>query len=129
MIAYIRSLQVLNEFSGQNGTDIFNFKYIVSILVIFFLQVNHNFLKLKDLPSSQTQNINIPPKIDKELLQQTIVDFFNFYGKKYEIAKDLISLNIGRFQKRKLDVTQTIFTPEQKRLVYTLHIFKPLPLL
>lgn len=109
LIAYIKCLQ------DALGTDVVHFNtYIISILVIFYLQVNNNFPKLKDLSPSQIRSINIPPKIDGNALKQAVVDFFNFYGKKYEVSNDLISLKIGRFQKRKLDIQQKL-NPEQKR--------------
>ncbi|XP_055323571.1 uncharacterized protein LOC129578676 isoform X2 [Sitodiplosis mosellana] len=114
LIAYVKSLQ--NAFA-QQGTEIIHFNtYLISILVIFFLQVNHNFPKPNELSSSNSQTIDVPPKIGKDFLKKTVVEFFNFYGKKYEVAKDLISINIGRFQKRILDSQQTRHTPEQKRL-------------
>lgn len=119
LIAYIKGVQsALNKSLAQSGTDLFHFNtYLISLLVIFFLQVNRNFPTVKSLPSSHNQSINVSPKIDKKFFEKIVVEFLNFYGKKYEIAKDLMSLNIGRLQKRKADVLQTKHTPEQKRLV------------
>lgn len=101
LIAYIRSWQnVLNELMAQKGLHAFRFNtYIISVLVIFFLQVNHNSPKLRYSPSSQIKFIDHLPKVDKYDLKRVIVQFFEFYGKIYA-AQDVISVNTGRWEDR-----------------------------
>lgn len=121
MIAYVRAWQIaINEVAVQNGfRSAFRFNtYIISVLVIFFLQLNYDFPKLKDLPSSQSIFIDHLPQlqIDKAELKRAAKRFFEFYGRVYEKCK-LISLDIGRWQNRKLDKQQATFTPERQKFV------------
>lgn len=128
LIAYVRAWQnTLNDMAVKKGFFFaFRFNtYIISVLVIFYLQLNHNFPPLADVPrSSQLKSIdNMPKTVNKAELKQAVCKFFEFYGRKYEKCK-LISLNIGRWQNVQLNRQQTIFTPEQKMLVLTLKIYK-----
>lgn len=112
LIAVVRSLQnVMNKTLAQDG---FN-TYIIAVLVIFFLQVNYKFPKIKDVPLSECKSIDIIPIIDEKQLKKSVAEFFNFYGKKLEVGKHLISTNIGRWQERHLQAKQSVFTPEQER--------------
>lgn len=89
------------------------------MLVIFYLQLNHDFPKLADVPpkklvpSIDRESI---PKVNREELKHAVCKFFEFYGRKYEKCK-LISLNIGRWQNAELNRQQSVFTPEQKMFV------------
>lgn len=113
----MKSLQ--NTLNSQNASESVHFNtYITSIFVIFFLQVNYNFPKLKNLPSSQLTSIDIAPIINKDsFFKKAFKDFFHFY-KKLEVERHLIDLNIGRWQERQLQNSQTIFSPEQKRFAF-----------
>lgn len=119
LIAYVKSwLNILNDIAAKEGTTAFRFNtYIIAVLVVFFLQMNHNFPKLRELPSSQTDGIAsvFVPKIDKERLKHIVEGFFEFYGKKYQFTNMLISPNIGRWQERQQPAQQTKLTSEQKR--------------
>lgn len=44
-----------------------------------------------------------------------LLEFFHFYGSRYEINNHLISARIGRWQEQRLTGQQKHFTPEQKR--------------
>lgn len=119
LIAYIRAWQmVLDEVAKQNGHRFaFRFNtYIVSVLVIFYLQLNRNFPKLEVLAPSRNEFNDHVPQVDAKHLKQAVQQFFEFYGKKYEKCK-LISLNFGRWQNQKLDKKQHIISPERKKLV------------
>lgn len=110
----------LNDIAVKKGF-LFAFRfntYIISVLVIFFLQLNYNFPKLADVPSSsQLKSIDhVPKPVNKAQLKEVVCKFFEFYGRKYEKCK-LISLNIGRWQNVQLSRQQTVFTPEQKSYV------------
>lgn len=120
MIAYIRYWQkAINETHVQKGLHAFEFStYIITVLVIFFLQLNQNFPKLSDVPASQSKSIQqVPCNVKKERLKQTIGECFKFYGEKFQIKQQTISVNIGRWQERILQSQQTNFTLEQKRFV------------
>lgn len=121
LIAYIRSWQnALNEAAAQEGLKAFQFNtYIISVLVIFFLQMNKIFPKLKDLPPSKSKCIDHIEVVGNDKLRQLVNQFFEFYGKKYQMGIQLISINIGRWQERQLPAQQTILTPEQTR--YTIN--------
>lgn len=119
LIAYVRAWQIsLNEVAAKNELCAFRFNtYIISILVIFYLQLNHQLPKLEDLPSYQIKSIDFVPKIDKDQFKNVARKFFEFYGNYYEINCKVISIDVGRWQNRELDSRQTNFTPAQKRYV------------
>lgn len=119
MIAYIRAWQIaIEEVAIQNDHRCaFRFNtYIISVLVIFYLQLNHNFPKLATVPPTRSQFSGDVPQVDGKKLKHAIRQFFEFYGKKYEKCK-LISLNIGRWQNRQLDKGQHILSPERQKFV------------
>lgn len=114
LIAYVRSWEnAVNEIASKNGITGFNFNtYIISVLVIFFLQMNFKFPKLKELPPSKSKSIVCVPMVEKERLKLTIAGFCEFYAKK--LRDQIICLDIG-WQDRTLPPQQTRFSPEQKR--------------
>lgn len=119
LIAYIRCWQnTLNEAAEQNELKAFKFNtYILSVLVIFFLQITKKIPKLKDLPATQSTTINHIESVNETHLKEAICQFFEFYGEKYSISRQLISINIGRWQERHLQHQQINLKPEQKRLI------------
>lgn len=122
LIVCVKSLQ--NVLNSQDTSESVHFNtYILSILVIFFLQKSFNFPKLKDLPSTQLTSIDNNVPIDKDTLKKAIKGFFKLY-EKYEVGKHLIDLNIGRWQERQLQSSQTIFSPEQKRFAFISHVIR-----
>lgn len=78
LIAYIRSWQeALNEASLPKGLSAFRFNtYIISVLVIFFLQVNQKFPKIAGVPRTESKFIDHVPHVEKESLKRLISDFF-----------------------------------------------------
>lgn len=121
MIAYVRAwLNAVNEAAVAKGAQPairFN-TYIVSVLVVFYLQMHQQFPKLADVPPSQSKHIwSVSQIVDRDYLKRSIREFFDFYGKKYELKNQLISVNIGRWQDPQLEIKKTNFTPEQKRYV------------
>lgn len=121
MIAYIRAWQnVLNEVAKQNDLIAFEFNtYIISVLVIFYLQMNHGWPTISGLVTTRGASGS------EEDLGKYLNGFFQFYGKKYEIPIHLISVNIGRWQEKRLQPKQNQFSSEQKRYVYTLYFNTP----
>lgn len=114
MIAYIRSCQsVLNEIVPEQAFQ-FN-TYIISILAIFYLQMNHDFPQIKDVPYVVSTCINVVPKIERNLLLQAVGGFFKFYADRYEINNHIISITVGRWQQIHLGAHETNFSAEQKR--------------
>lgn len=119
LIAYVRAwLNALNEVAVVKGAHFaFRFNtYIVSVLVIFYLQMNRNFPKSADVPPSHTTCVDcVSQNVDKEYLKRSISEFFEFYGKKYELKNQLISVSIGHWEDPQLEIKKTNFTLEQKR--------------
>lgn len=120
LIALIRSWQnILYDVAAQKGWRTFHFNtYIISVLVIFFLQVNYNFPKLSHLPPSQIKFIDHVPKVDENSLKRAIVQFFEFYGQIYAI-QDVISVHNGRWEDR----SNESINFDQSRFVYFIRFF------
>lgn len=124
LITYVKSWQdALNTAATLKEIHAFQLDtYIISVLVIFYLQINQNFPKLANVPASQVNSINHIPPVDGEHLKRSIQQFFEFYGSAYEPAEQLISVYVGQWEKRWPDSnenSQTDFTPEQKRFVFS----------
>lgn len=60
---------------------------------------------------------NVPFRLDSNL-DELICGFFHFYGHQYEFKNHLISLNIGKWQEKRLQKSQKALKPDQKRLVF-----------
>lgn len=104
----------------RKGLRAFEFNtYIITVLVIFYLQLDQKFPKLADVPPSHSKFIDHVPQfqMEKEKLKQTLRQFFEFYGDKFQMKRQIISVNIGRWQERILQSGQTNFTTEQKRFI------------
>lgn len=72
----------------MGGDNTFN-TYIVSILVIFFLQVKHRYPTAGQcLVVTSTESDYIP----------ILYKFYSFYSKNYQPFQHIISTNIGQFQ-------------------------------
>lgn len=107
MITFIRMWQsVLNQLNIAR----FEFNmYTISILVIFFLQMEHKF------PTTDQTPANVCSKVSNFRL--ILKEFFNLYGSRYQMWNHVISTRIGRWQERRIQAKQTYFTPAQKRFV------------
>lgn len=105
MITFIRTWQITLK-----RLEIAQFEfnaYIISVLVIFFLQMNYDF-----------------PTIEKTVVRSTVSNFksalkgfFNFYGNQYDIPNHVISTQIGRWQQRYVQPDEILFDPAQKQFV------------
>lgn len=118
LIAYVRSwLNAVNEVaiaSGLPSVCSFN-TYIVSVLVIFYLQLNQLFPILSNVPASNAKCMDRVPPVDKEYFKRSVQEFFEFYGRKYELKNQLISVNVGLWQNPRLTTKRSNLTHEQKR--------------
>lgn len=114
LIAYIKAWQkILNEVAARNGIKAFQFNtYIISVLVLFCLQVSYDLPTITTLPSALSKNIRLSAKT---VVNELAHEFFNFYYKYYEISAKVISLSMGRWQDRKAPKQQKQLTPELKR--------------
>lgn len=65
--------------------------YVISVLVIFFLQVNHKFPTIDQSLSVRSMIADFKP-----VLRQ----FFSFYGNQYEMWHHVINVHVGKWQKR-----------------------------
>lgn len=108
---------MLNDQASKSGLVAFNMNtYIIAVLVIFYLQVNHELPTIDGLISAIAKGLKFSPK--KSSLEQFIKEFFDFYAKTFESKSHLISANVGRWQQKK-QIGQKHFTPEQKRLTFS----------
>lgn len=89
LITFVRMWQItLNRL----GIAQFEFNtYIISVLVIFFLQVNHKFPTIDRSTAICSMVSDFKP-----VLRQ----FFSFYGHQYEIWNHVINVHIGQWQER-----------------------------
>lgn len=123
MIAYIRAWQnVVNKLATKNGNAAFQFNtYIISVLVIFFLQMNYSLPPVNDVTilvgsGQSTAAPNSKSTLDEvNDFDKMLGEFFHFYGSRYEINNHLISTCVGRWQEQRLTGQQKHFTAEQKR--------------
>lgn len=85
----------------QLHTKCFNFNsYIITILVIFFLQVKHQ------LPTSLRRNhFDAKARTKKmfefeevSILMELVPEFFDFYANKYQMESQIICSQLGRWQ-------------------------------
>lgn len=120
MITYLKSLQeALNRAGILKEMHAFEFNtYIISVLVVFYLQLNQNFPKLASVLAAQVTSIDKVPPADGHLLKQSIRQLFEFYGNSYKIEDHVISLHIGKWDNRTFDPNQQEITLEQKRFVH-----------
>lgn len=122
LIGYIKSWQyVVSTLAAQRDTTTFQFNtYVISVLVIFFLQMNYGLPAVSGIlvTSEEKRTDKTSTKSTAEQtkdLNKMLADFFHFYGGRYEINNHLISTWIGRWQEQRLTGQQKHFTPEQKR--------------
>lgn len=122
MIECISAWQnALNSIYDENGAVAFQFNtYMISALVIFFMQVNYDVPTIQDVASYRLKpeamkKANASLKKDLECFDKILSDFFYFYGNRYQIWNHVISLNIGRWQERRIQDQQRWFLPNQKR--------------
>lgn len=120
MILFIRSWQ---ESLRRLCSTRFEFNtYTISILVIFFLQVEYKYPKVEQIVNQyQTTSPKIPD------LEQAIKGFFTFYGKRFQMGNHVISANIGQWQERHNQPKQKLSSAAKQRFVsfiMKLHVLK-----
>lgn len=112
----------LKTILSQTNANMFHFNsYIISILVIFFMQVNYDVPIAPDVHAMRSNSeslTKVKKSVQKDfaILDKILADFFWFYGQRYQIWNHVISLNIGRWQERRIQDQQKSFQPNQKRL-------------
>lgn len=90
--------------------------------MIFFLQVHYDLPAANDIMMHLSNNGKIISSERSVFEEQKdfgriLLEFYHFYGARYEINNHLISAQIGRWQEQRLTGRQKYFTPEQKRFV------------
>lgn len=108
LISYISAWQtVLN----RQGSPEFEFNtYIISVLVIFFLQVNYKIPTLDNIANFVSNaNTNVPN------FKTCPRQFFDFYGNRYQMHNHVISAHIGQWQEMRCHPEQTRFSEAKQR--------------
>lgn len=125
MITYIRAWQnIINRNAFQKyGSIAFEFNtYIISALVIFYLQLHQKLKTIDDIQTivttAQVHDVarsDLPNDMARFL--DYLYEFFYMYGERYQNWNHVMSCHIGRWQERRIQPEQRVFTPNQKRCV------------
>lgn len=99
MIANIKAWSfVLNKQAMEHGLVAFDMNtYIIAMLVIFYLQLNHGLPTPTELDSTIATKTKFS---SKNKLNEFVIEFFEFYGKKFAPKSHLISINVGKWQEK-----------------------------
>lgn len=108
MISYIRAWQ--NVFNQMSNEQLLHFNtYIISILVIFYLQMSKSLPALKDLPKAVAEaKANESVKCGMADFRRTLHGFFSFYGGNYKISQHVVHVQSGQWQTQRAYVFSTI---------------------
>lgn len=100
LIAFVKSWQkTLNKIAAQKGMQAFQFNtYVISVLVIFFLQLKRNFPKLENVQASELQAIDHVSNGNIEELKQMVTEFFDFYNSD-KLFYQKINVHTGQWEK------------------------------
>lgn len=95
-------IQIWQKIVQKTHEALFDFNtYIISLLVMFFFQVNYNLPNISNFHNSSHK------KRFKDVNIKTIArEFFSFYGNSYNMRTQVISVQIGRWQQRQLNPSQ-----------------------
>lgn len=106
---------MLNDVAANNGSvaAVNMNSYIIAVLVIFYLQLNHKLPTVTDLASTIAQGMKVSAK---NSFGQLVKGFFSFYGKIFDAKSHLISANVGKWQQKRQG-GQKHFTAAQKRFL------------
>lgn len=122
LIEYVLAWQnAINATLDQNELSAFQFNaYIISALVIFFMQVNYDTPVISEITTTRSNSDAMKKasasfKKDMASIDKILTDFLWFYGQRYQIWNHVISLHIGRWQERRIQDQQKHFEPSQKR--------------
>lgn len=105
LITFIRTWQIT-----LNRLEIAHFEfntYIISVLVIFFLQMDYNFPTIEETV--------VRAKVSN--FKTALKGFFNFYGNHYQIRDHVISTQIGQWQQRHIQLEQKPFGTAEQQFV------------
>lgn len=99
LIAYIKAWTfVLNEQAIKYGLVAFDMNtYTIAMLVIFYLQMNHELPIVTELASTIASKVKFS---SENQLDEFVKEFFEFYGKKFAPKAHLISINVGKWQQK-----------------------------
>lgn len=89
--------------------------YIISVLVIFFLQVKHNAPIVDDvwsLPTLEKDNFS-----NLRVSSEFVRDFFSFYGNSPYLWTHIVSVHTGRWIERRPKLENPSPSPAEQRLV------------
>lgn len=93
------------------------------MFAIFFLQLEQTLPVIDQIQAAILNKNSVGGKKattdNTQELQEILFKFFHTFGTKYEPANDIISAAVGKFQKRKIDRLQTVYSEQQKRFEYT----------
>lgn len=92
------------------------------------MQVSYGVPTIQELasirPNAQAaQKASALHQKDLDNLDKILVDFFWFYGNRYQIWNHVVSVNIGRWQERRIQDQQKLFLPNQQRFAQRLSFF------
>lgn len=100
---------------NQLGIAHFEFNtYLVSVLVIFFLQMNYKF------PTVGQTSVGICSVVSD--FKPVVRQFFEFYGNHYDIPNHVISTQTGDWRKRRIRPQQEQLSAAEMQLVSSTHI-------
>lgn len=107
MVGYLRAWQnVLNVILSQHGKTAFEFNtYIVSVLVIFYLQNKSMLPSIADISSFKPDSRSTLAK-NSNKFKELLLDFYLFYGKQYQKKNHLMSTYITHWMCIKKDPSQ-----------------------
>lgn len=89
---------MLNERALKHGLVAFDMNtYIISVLVIFYLQSNHGLPTVTELDSTTATETKLS---SKNKLNDFVKEFFEFYGKQFAPKSHLVSINVGKLQQK-----------------------------
>lgn len=125
LITYIRAWQnIVNRNALQTtGSVAFEFNtYIISLLVIFYLQLHQKLKTIDEIQSTVTnaqnhEDVRNDVANDMARFLDYLYDFFFMYGERYQKWNHVMSCHLGRWQERRTQPEQRAFTLNQKRYV------------
>lgn len=111
LIMYVKTWQTVLKRLGNAHFE-FN-TYIISVLVIFFLQLELGEENFPTVDKLITNNARINSNITN--FRPVLRLFFEFYGNRYQMCEHIISINIGRWIEKNQQINYNFLSPAQKR--------------
>lgn len=112
---------VMNKVAAQKEMQAFQFNtYVISVLVIFFLQQKQKFPKCANVQATQYLAIDRVPHENIEQLKWLVTDFFGFYDSD-KLIYQKINVHTGQWEKgakkRFVEITHPL------RYIYNLFLY------